>query len=47
MKKKAQKVIGIRVDGDVAARAQEKAKAQHRTVSQVLRMLLEDWLKAA
>lgn len=39
--------IGIRIEKALVARAEKKAKAEHRTLSQVVRMLLEDWLRKA
>lgn len=39
--------IGIRIEKALAARAKKQAAAEHRTLSQVVRMLLEDWLKRA
>lgn len=41
------KQIGIRLDSALMERAKRQAEAEHRTLSQVVRMLLESWLKKA
>lgn len=43
MKKETQ--IGIRIETDLVERAKRQAENEHRTLSQVVRMLIEGWLK--
>lgn len=38
-------MIGVRIDVGLAERARKKAEAENRNISQVVRMLLESWLK--
>jgi hypothetical protein len=37
--------LGVRLDPSLAQRARRQAETEHRTLSQVVRMLLENWLK--
>ena len=42
-----EKTIGVRLEVGLAERAKRQAEAEHRNISQVVRMLLESWLKKA
>ncbi len=43
MKKETQ--IGIRMEASLVARARKKAKAEHRSLSDAIRKLVEEWLR--
>lgn len=43
MKKETQ--VGVRMDAALVARARKKAKAEHRSLSDAIRKLVEDWLR--
>lgn len=42
---KKEKQIGIRLEAEMVERATKKARAEQRNLSQVVRILLADWLK--
>lgn len=43
--RRAETQIGVRIHPALVARAKKRAAAEHRTVSQVVRKLIEEWLE--
>ena len=44
---KKEKQIGVRMEAELADRATRKARSEARSLSQVVRLLLESWVKKA